>query len=169
MIDVDLRTLATRVGDEVAVSDWFEITQMRIEQFADATSDHQWIHLDQARAAAESPFGGTVAHGFLTLSLVSAMHHSAMRIAARMVINYGANRIRFVTPVPAGSRVRARFTPREVEHLRDEALQVTWGVVIERDGSAKPCCAVEWIVRYYLAPIGERGARMPRHMEGPAS
>jgi acyl dehydratase len=150
MTDLDLRTLAARAGHEVAVSDWMEITQARINQFADATSDHQWIHVDQARAAAESPFGRTVAHGFLTLALVSAMHDSVFGVRARMVINYGANRVRFITPVPAGSRVRGRFSVAHVDRPDDTAVQVTWNVVIELEGAAKPCCVVEWLVRYYL-------------------
>jgi acyl dehydratase len=149
MTDLDLRTLASQVGQEVAVSDWMEITQTRINQFADATSDHQWIHLDQARAAAESPFGRTIAHGFLTLSLVSAMHDSAFGVRARMVINYGANRIRFIGPVPAGSRVRGRFSVANVEHV-DKAVQATWAVVIELEGATKPCCVLDWLVRYYV-------------------
>lgn len=149
MIDIDLPTLRTRIGEEVAASDWLEITQARIRQFADATDDRQWIHVDEARAAAESPFRTTIAHGFLTLSLVSTMLRTAMRYRVRMAINYGVNRVRFIAPVPAGSRVRGRFSPLAVEDVAG-ALQITWSITIDREGADKPCCIVEWIVRYYL-------------------
>src|SRR5437867_394018 len=111
MVEItDVRALRDRVGEEVAVGDWFEITQARINQFAEATGDAQWIHVDPARAAVESPFRTTIAHGFLTLSLFSALIRHAMTFhGLRMAINYGMNRMRFVGPVPAGSRVRARF------------------------------------------------------------
>jgi acyl dehydratase len=148
MIDLDLKTLPARVGEELAVSEWLEITQARIDQFADATDDRQWIHVDERRAASESPFETTVAHGFLTLSLISAMLRSTIRCRTRMVINYGLNRVRFVSPVPAGSRVRGHFTLMQVSDVPD-ALQVTWSVVVEREGAAKPCCVAEWLVRYY--------------------
>ena len=114
MISIDVRTLRDKLGQEIAVSDWLEITQARINQFADATGDHQWIHVDAARAAAESPFKATIAHGFLTLSLVSILIRSAMTFAGlRMAINYGVNRVRFVSAVPSGlpgwPAARARF------------------------------------------------------------
>ena len=149
MIEIDPRTLAGRAGEEIGVSDWLEISQGRIDSFADATDDHQWIHVDPARAAVDSPFETTVAHGFLTLALVPALLRATIRLPARMTLNYGSNRVRFVSPVPAGARIRGRFSVMQV-HDVPEALQVTWGVVVERDGGTKPCCVAEWIVRYYL-------------------
>src|SRR5580765_3178201 len=101
MIDIDVRTLHEPIGQEIAVSDWLEVSQGRIEQFADATGDRQWIHVDPARAAAESPFKTTIAHGFLTLSLLSALLRATIRLPARLTLNYGINRLRFVSPVPA--------------------------------------------------------------------
>ena len=106
MIEIDPRTLAGRAGEEIGVSDWLEISQGRIDSFADATDDHQWIHVDPARAAADSPFETTVAHGFLTLALVPALLRATIRLPARMTLNYGSNRVRFVSPVPAGARIR---------------------------------------------------------------
>jgi acyl dehydratase len=150
MIEIDPKTLAGRAGEEIGISEWLEISQARIDRFADATDDHQWIHVDPQRAAADSPFQTTVAHGFLTLSLVPTLLRATIRLPARMSLNYGSNRVRFMAPVPAGSRVRGRFTVAQVQNLK-EALQVTWGVVVEREGSAKPCCVAEWIVRYYVA------------------
>jgi acyl dehydratase len=149
MIEVDVRTLRDRVGQEIAVSDWYEVTQPKIDQFADATGDRQWIHVDAARAGAESPFRTTIAHGFLTLSLLSALLREAIQFTgSRMAINYGLNRVRFMSPVRSGSRVRGRFTPAAVEDAGG-SVQVTWRVTIESEGSDKPCCAAEWIVRYY--------------------
>jgi acyl dehydratase len=149
MIDIDVRTLRDRIGEELATSEWFEISQERIDQFADATGDHQWIHVDRARAAVESPFKTTIAHGFLTLSLVSALLRSAVHpTGLRMAINYGLNRVRFIAPVPAGSRVRGRFAPAAVEEIAD-SIQATWTATIEREGSARPVCVAEWVVRYY--------------------
>ena len=142
----------TALGDaldrEVAVSDWIDVTQVRIDRFAEATEDRQWIHVDPARAE-QSPFKSTIAHGFLTLSLVSALARKAMRIdGLRMAINYGLNRVRFISPVPAGSRIRGHFTPIAISP-ENESVQVTWRVTIEREYAEKPCCVAEWIVRYY--------------------
>jgi len=151
MIEVDVTSLRDRVGEELAVSDWFLVAQDRIQQFADATGDHQWIHLDAARAATESPFKTTIAHGFLTLSLVSTLMRAAIRVGGlRMTINYGLNRVRFVSPVPSGAHIRGRFTPAAVEQTGD-ALQVTWRVTVECQGADKPSLVAEWIVRYYPA------------------
>jgi len=152
MIDItDVRSLRDRLGEEVAVGDWVEISQSRIDRFAEATGDAQWIHVDPARAAAESPFRTTIAHGFLTMSLLSALIRDAMTFhGLRMAINYGMNRMRFVAPVPVGSRIRGRFTPMSVEDTAG-SVQVTWQVTIDREHSDKPCCVAEWIVRYYLA------------------
>ncbi len=138
------------VGQEVATSDWFEVTQDRINQFAEATLDRQWIHVDPERAARESPFKQPIAHGFLTLSLLSELMRLAVSVGGvRMGINYGLNRVRFIAPVPAGSRIRGRFTLSELEEIKG-GVQATWSVTIEREGGDKPCCAAEWLVRYYV-------------------
>jgi acyl dehydratase len=149
MTTIDVSELRSRVGQEIAVGHWVEITQVRVNQFADATGDHQWIHVDVARAAAESPFKATIAHGFLTLSLVSSLLRDAIALTGlRMAINYGLNRVRFVSPVPTGSRLRGRFTLAGVEDARD-ALQATWQIIVEREHGDKPCLVAEWLVRYY--------------------
>lgn len=141
--------LRARVGQEVAASEWIDVTQERIARFAEATGDQQWIHVDPARAAADSPFKTTIAHGFLTLSLASVLLRSAMTIGGvRLAVNYGLNRVRFMAPVPSGARIRARFTPAAVEEKGD-AVQVTWRLVFEREGDERPCCVAEWLVRYY--------------------
>jgi acyl dehydratase len=142
--------LRDRLGQEVAVSDWVDVPQDRIDRFAETTGDAQWIHVDPARAAAETPFKGTIAHGFLTLSLVSLMARQAMTVGGvRMAINYGLNRVRFISPVPAGSRVRGRFTPAAAEEGAGGSMTVTWNVTIERERGDKPALAAEWLVRYY--------------------
>ena len=141
--------LADYVGREVAVSDWLEVTQERINQFAESTEDRQWIHVDPDRAARESPFKETIAHGFLTLSLLSELGKRAMSVGGvRMGINYGLNRVRFVSPVPAGARIHGRFTLAAVEEIKG-GVQATWSVTVEREGSEKPSCVAEWLVRYY--------------------
>lgn len=145
----DIEHLRARIGQEIAVSDWIAISQERIDQFAEATDDRQWIHVDVARATTDSPFQTTIAHGFLTLSLASILIRRTISFDRyRMAINYGLNRVRFVTPVPAGSRVRARFSPTSVEETGG-GLQVAWGITFEREGADKPCCVAEWVVRYY--------------------
>lgn len=144
-----LDEMKTLVGSEVAVSEWIEITQERVNQFAVATNDHQWIHVDVERARRESPFGGTIAHGFLTLSLVPAMLESALHMAdMKMGLNYGLNKVRFPGPVPVGSRLRARLTIQSIEDIEGGA-QVEWGVVIEREGQSKPVCVAEFVMRRY--------------------
>jgi acyl dehydratase len=144
-----LAELGTLVGREIATSDWMVVNQDRIDAFADTTDDHQWIHVDVDRATTETPFGSTIAHGFLTLSLTSALMRNAIRIdGLRMTLNYGLNRVRFVSPVPSGSRIRARIAVEKIEEPGD-SIQVIWNVTIERDGSDKPCVVAEWIVRYY--------------------
>jgi acyl dehydratase len=150
MIEItDVASLRARVGEEIAVSAWLEITQDRIQQFADATGDHQWIHLDAARAAAESPFGSTIAHGFLTLSLLSPLIRDALHFKGlRLAVNCGLNRVRFVSPVPSGARVRARIVPGSVGEVAG-SIQVIWNVTIERENADKPACVAEWVVRYY--------------------
>ena len=148
-LTLDVRTLRDRVGEEVAVSDWLQISQARIDQFAEATGDHQWIHVDAGRAATESPFKSTIAHGFLTLSLVSTLMRDAVQFTGlRMAINYGLNKVRFVSPVPSGSRVRARIVPAAVADV-DGGIQVTWLATVEREHGDKPACVAEWLVRYY--------------------
>jgi acyl dehydratase len=150
IVHLPLGGLAGRIGDEVGVSDWLAIAQDRIDQFAVATGDHQWIHRDAARAAAESPYGATIAHGFLTLSLVTVLLQETITVdGAGMVINYGCDRVRFVSAVPVNSRIRGRFVLAAVEDKAD-GLQVTWGVTIERDGGEKPAVVLDWKVRYYL-------------------
>lgn len=142
--------LREHVGQEVAVSEWFEVSQERINQFAEATEDRNWLHVDPERAARESPFKETIAHGFLTLSLLSELGKRAMSVGSvRMGINYGLNRVRFVRPVPAGARIRGRFTLTMLEEIKG-GVQATWGVTVERDGGGKPCCVAEWLVRYYV-------------------
>jgi acyl dehydratase len=145
-----LEELRALVGQEVAVGDWFEVAQERINQFADATGDHQWIHLDVDRARSETPFGSTIAHGFLTLSLLSHLVGQSVQVKlpARMGINYGLNKVRFVSPVPAGARIRARVVLQALEDVPG-GRQLTWGVTIEREGGDKPCCVAEWLVRQY--------------------
>ncbi|HLX18638.1 MAG TPA: MaoC family dehydratase [Gaiellaceae bacterium] len=135
-------------GDEFGPSSWIEISQERIEAFADATDDHQWIHVDRERAAA-GPFGTTVAHGYLTLSLLPSMSFEVVpRQDGGMSINYGLNRVRFPAPVPSGSRVRGRF---RVESLDDNdwGIQATMTATIEREGGEKPVCVAELVFRYY--------------------
>ena len=149
MITLDVHGLRDRLNQELVVGDWFEISQQRINQFADATGDHQWIHVDPVKAASESPFKTTIAHGFLTLSLVSTLMRDAIQLSGlRMAINYGLNKVRFVSPVPAGARVRAHITPVAMDDVGG-GFQVTWKVTVEREQGDKPCCVAEWIVRYY--------------------
>ena len=144
-----LRDLKDRVGEEVVVSGWLEMTQERINGFAEATGDHQWIHVDPERARRESPFGVPVAHGFLTLSLLSKFLSESVRFSqSKMGVNYGINRLRFTAPVPVGARIRARLTVKRLEELQG-GVQVTWAVVLEREGSDKPCLIAEWLTRRY--------------------
>jgi len=143
--------LARRVGEEIAVSDWLEITQERIDRFAAATDDLQWIHTDPERAAAESPYGRTIAHGFLTLALTTCLSRNAFELSGdfKMGVNYGLNRVRFPAPVPAGARIRARFTLNRLTQF-DGGVELCWGVIVDSDqDSAKPCMAAEWITRRY--------------------
>ncbi len=138
------------VGREVGVSPWFTVTQGVIQEFADVTGDQQWIHLDHHRARQDSPFQTTVAHGFLTLSLLSRFIRQVVEIRSgvRMMINYGLNRVRFPAPVPADSRIRARFLVQSVKDVRG-ALEAVFEVKIESERSNKPCCMAEWVLRYY--------------------
>ena len=141
--------LESRVGQEIAVSPWVEITQDRIDLFAKATEDFQWIHIDQERAK-QSPFGGTIAHGFLTLSMLPRLSDDAFELSDRtMGVNYGLNKLRFTAPVPAGSRIRGRFTLTKLENL-DGGVQTTWNVVVEREGGERPVLVAETISRHYV-------------------
>jgi acyl dehydratase len=141
-----LRSLA---GQDLGAGEWVTVTQERINAFADTTGDHQWIHVDPERAARETPFGTTIAHGFLTLSLVSSLLKDVVLVSGvRMSINYGLNRVRFVSPLPAGSRIRAQVSLGALSEV-DGGVQATWNVTVERDGGEKPCLVAEWLVRYY--------------------
>lgn len=138
------------IGCEVAVSDWIEVSQSRINQFAEATGDNQWIHVDAERAKIESPFGQTIAHGFLTVSLLSELGESAMEVGdVRMAVNYGLNRVRFIAPVLSGTKIRGRFTLSEIKEF-SSGIKATWNVTIESENGEKPCCIAEWLVRYYI-------------------
>jgi len=141
--------LAEYVGQDVAISDWLTITQAQVNQFADATHDHQWIHLDAERAK-DGPFGSTIAHGFLTLSLLPCMFESAFDIhQARMGVNYGLNKVRFNAPVPVGIRLRGHMHLLACQSIEPLGLQMTWQVTVEREGSDKPVCVAESVVRQY--------------------
>ena len=145
-----LRDLELRVGEQVGVSPWVEVTQERIDTFAKAIDDFQWIHVDPARAK-NSPFGGTIAHGFLTLSLLSHLSEQTFSYSDRkMGVNYGLNRVRFTSPVPSGARVRARFTLAKYEQIEGNGVQVTWNTVVEIEGKDKPALVAEWIGRHYF-------------------
>jgi acyl dehydratase len=144
-----LSELAACVGQEVAVSDWLTVTQAQVNLFAEATGDHQWIHVDPEKARA-GPFGGPIAHGFLTLSLLPRFFESSLEVVqSRMGVNYGLNKVRFTAPVPVGSRLRARLTLLACEALANGGQQMTWEVRVECEGSAKPVCVAESLVRQY--------------------
>ena len=146
----NLDALKDYVGREIALSEWFEVTPERIRQFAEATEDRQWIHLDANRAQRESPFRTTIAHGFLTLSLLSHLAEQTLQIQSgvAMVVNYGLNRVRFSAPVRAGSSIRARFTLQSLKEA-GSAHETVFLVVIEVQGQEKPGCIAEWVLRYY--------------------
>jgi acyl dehydratase len=144
-----LAELKELVGQEIALSDWIDITQERVNLFADATGDHQWIHVDVERCQRESPFGSTIAHGFLTLSLLPLMMSTSIRMSdVKMAVNYGLNKVRFMAPVPVGSRVRGRIRLISVDDISGGA-QMLWEVTMERDGGDKPVCVAESISRRY--------------------
>jgi len=142
--------LKALVGQEIAVTDWFNVTQERIQQFADATLDHQWIHVDVDRARRESPFKAPIAHGFLTLSLLPHFMHQVLDIrqGVRLGVNYGLNRVRFVSPVRAGSNIRASIVLQSLKDVQD-GMEAVFNVTVEVEGGEKPCCVAEWVVRYY--------------------
>ena len=144
-----LDQLKAFAGNEVGVTDWLVISQDRIDKFAEATGDHQWIHIYRERAQRESPYGTTIAHGFLTLSLVSYFIKEALQLnGLRMAVNYGLNRVRFPSAVLADSNIRARITLQSLKDVSD-AVEAAWLVTIESEGSSKPNCVAEWLTRYY--------------------
>ena len=146
---IKLRDLESQVGKEVGVSPWAEITQQRIDEFARATEDFQWIHVDPKRAK-DSPFGGTIAHGFLTLSMLPKLSESTFEFTDRkMGVNYGLNKVRFTSPVPAGAKIRGRFVLAKYEKIEGNGVQTTWSVTIEREGGDKPVLIAEWLTRSY--------------------
>jgi len=147
----DPHSLRHFVDREIATTEWFSVTPDRIQQFAETTEDRQWIHVDRERAQRDSPYGTTIAHGFLTLSLLSHFLQQAIQIGGgvRMSVNYGLNRVRFPSPVLAGSRVRARFTLHAIKDIAG-GVESTFSVIIESENSEKPCCVAEWVIRYYL-------------------
>ncbi|MFE9256885.1 MaoC family dehydratase [Streptomyces sp. NPDC006879] len=148
-IFTSIEELSAGVGEPLGPSDWLEVDQKRIDLFADATGDHQWIHVDAARAAT-GPFGSTIAHGYLTLSLLPSLVPQIMRVdGIRMGINYGVNKVRFPSPVPVGARLRATVVIKEVTEVGGGA-QVTAAVTVEREGGDKPACVAESVSRYYF-------------------
>ena len=145
----NLSELAALVGQEVAVSDWVSVTQQKIDQFAQATGDHQWIHVDVERAKA-GPFGAPIAHGFLTLSLLATFLQTSLEIRnSRMGVNYGLNKVRFTAPVPVDSRLRGRIKLLSCEPIEKDGMQITWLVTVEREGSERPVCIAESLTRRY--------------------
>lgn len=145
----NITELQALVGQEIGVSNWVDITQERVNTFGVATNDQQWIHTDPVRAAAESPFGGTVAHGFLTLSLLPGLLQDAVYMEdMRMGLNYGLDKVRFPAPVPVGSRVRGRVTLRSIEPVAG-GHQLLWEVTVECEGGSKPACVAEFLMRRY--------------------
>ncbi|MGX5656883.1 MaoC family dehydratase [Geodermatophilus nigrescens] len=139
------------VGTELGTSEWFEVTQEHVDTFAEATGDHQWIHVDVERAKAESPFGGPIAHGYLTLSLLASLSGQVLAVTdTAMGVNYGLNKVRFPAPVPVGSRVRLSAGLKDVQEVAG-GLQLTLAAVIEREGGDKPVCIAEPVFRYYGA------------------
>ena len=145
-----LQSLKEHVGREIATSDWLLITQERIRQFAEATDDRQWIHIDPERAQRESPYGATIAHGFLTLSLMSHFLRESVQLPGdvQRTINYGLNRVRFPAPVRAGEKIRARIGLQSCRELPG-SVEAVFDITIETEHAGKPCCVAEWIVRYY--------------------
>ena len=147
--NIALPSLSTWLGLEVAVSDWVAITQERINGFAEATGDHQWIHVDAERAARESPFGTTIAHGFLTLSMVPYLKETCVEyVGVKMGVNYGTNRVRFMAPVKVNSRLRGRFKLASFEEIKG-GVQMVWECTLELEGHTKPACVAELVSRAY--------------------
>ncbi len=151
MTTYSLEELKARTGREAGVSEWFTVTQDQITQFATLTGDSQWIHVDRERARKESPFGSTIAHGFLTVGLMTRlfMDAVAVRDECKLLVNYGFNRLRFPHPVPSGSRIRARVTPNAVREV-EGGIEIAWGIVVEIENKEKPAVAAEWLLRMYV-------------------
>ena len=146
---VDPRDLKDRVGQDITVSEWITVDQAMIGAFADVTGDRQWIHVDAERARSESPFGATIAHGFLTLSLVACLQNEALQLEnVAQTINYGLNRVRFPAPVRAGARIRARFRLLAWDEVAT-AIQLTWHCVVDVEGQPKPALVAEWVLRHF--------------------
>ncbi|HME52744.1 MAG TPA: MaoC family dehydratase [Candidatus Lokiarchaeia archaeon] len=150
-----IEALKEYIGQELGVSDWVLVTQEKINKFADATGDHQWIHVDVARAKKESPFGGPIAHGYLTLSLISALLFGLFEVKnTKLVINYGLNKVRFPAPVPVGKKVRARANVTEIKDI-EGGVEVELAVTVEIEGGTKPACAAAVVFRYIPAEAAE--------------
>lgn len=145
-----LDELRTRTGQEVGVSAWRVVTQSQIDQFAEVTGDHQWIHVDRERSARESPYGTTIAHGFLTVALLSQLINEAIEIQGdfKLRVNYGFNRLRFTGAVPSGARIRGRFTLQSIKDV-DGGVELTWLSTVEVEGRDKPALVAEWLGRTY--------------------
>jgi acyl dehydratase len=149
-IIVDPRDLKDRVDQDIAGSTWIAVEQPMIDAFAETTGDRQWIHIDPARAQTESPFGTTIAHGFLTLALLAQLQNEALQLQnVHQTINYGLNRVRFPAPVRAGARIRARFRLLAWDEVGG-AIQLTWHCVVDVDGQPKPALVAEWVLRHFL-------------------
>jgi acyl dehydratase len=146
----NVAALRALIGGEPLLSEWLSVDQARVDRFAEATGDHQWIHVDPERARRESPFGGPIAHGFLTLSLIPALLGKTVSIEQRMGVNYGLNRVRFTSPVLVGSHLRAKFAVESVTDVDNDGVQVEWSVTLERQGSERPVCVAEFITRHYF-------------------
>ena len=148
---MQIEELKASIGREAGVSEWLAVTQDLIDEFAAVTGDRQWIHVNPERARRESPFGATVAHGFLTVALLSRLVSQAveLHIDSKMRVNYGFNRLRFPAPVPAGARIRAHVTPNAVREF-EGGFEIAWGVIVEVENQTKPALAAEWLVRVYI-------------------
>lgn len=163
MANADISTLEklrAQLGKEAVVTNWVDMSQKRIDKFAEATGDFQWIHVDTERATRESPFGGTIAHGFLTLSLLGQFYRDDVELPfCDMGINYGLNKVRFTSPVRSGSRVRGRFVLSSLTDI-DNGIQMTWTVTCEIEGLTRPACIAEHIVRrYFRATLANEGMK----------
>jgi acyl dehydratase len=137
-------------GGQEYVSEWLEIDQSRVNRFADATDDHQWIHVNVERAKKESPFGGPIAHGFLTLALVPMWLDECVPLQQKLGVNYGMNKVRFMSPVLVGTKLRARFLAETVSDVEEGGVQVIWRVTVQKEGAEKPACVAEFITRHYF-------------------
>jgi acyl dehydratase len=146
---VTIEDLRSRVGEEIGVSAWHAVTQQQIDDFARVTGDDQWIHIDAERARRESPYGTTIAHGFLTVSLLPILSREAIGLKSKMGVNYGFNRLRFTGAVPSGSRVRARFALHSIKDV-EGGVEIAWNVTVEVEGREKPALVAEWLGRAYF-------------------